>query len=212
MLVFRHVLVSLTLLSSAWAIGQDACISLKETDRSFPLFTSSTGAAAILVSSDDWPGVIRVATDFQLDISNVTATRPVLATVNPSTNDGIPSNAKYAVIIGSLNKSGLIQKLVTSAKLDISGIQGKWETYKTFIVPNPFPGIDTGYVIIGSDKRGAIFGVYEHSEQAGVSPWYYWADVPPTQRAALHAIPCGFGPPTVKYRGICTYLASKLYW
>ena len=68
---------------------------------------------------------------------------------------------------------------------------------------NPLPGIATGYLIIGSDKRGAIYGMYEHSEQAGMSPWYYWADVPAKQHTELHAVPCAFGPPPVKYRGIC---------
>ena len=32
--------------------------------------------------------------------------------------------------------------------------------------------------IAGSDRRGTIFGIYELSRQIGVSPWYYWADVP----------------------------------
>ena len=32
--------------------------------------------------------------------------------------------------------------------------------------------------IVGTDRRGTIYGVYELCERIGVSPWYYWADVP----------------------------------
>lgn len=46
------------------------------------------------------------------------------------------------------------------------------------IIPNPLPGIDKAMVIVGSDLRGTIFGLYDISEQAGVSPWWWWADVP----------------------------------
>ncbi len=205
MFLLHYGLTFLALASFSLGIGQDACISLVATDKSFPLFTSGA-IAPILVSSDDWPGVMRVASDFQGDLANVTGTKPTLATITPSSNAGIPSGAKTAVIIGSLDKSGLIQKLVSSLNLDVKSVQGKWETYKTFIVSNPLPGIDTGYLIVGSDKRGAIYGVYEHSEQSGMSPWYYWADVPARKQSALYAVPCGFGPPTVKYRGICEFL------
>lgn len=33
-------------------------------------------------------------------------------------------------------------------------------------------------VIAGSDRRGTIYGIYDFCEALGVSPWYFWADVP----------------------------------
>ncbi len=69
---------------------------------------------------------------------------------------------------------------------------------------NPLPGVDQALVICGSDKRGTIYGIYEISEQIGVSPWYWWADVPATHHDNLF-IKAGTyvqGPPSVKYRGI----------
>ncbi|EEB95855.1 hypothetical protein MPER_05111, partial [Moniliophthora perniciosa FA553] len=60
-------------------------------------------------------------------------------------------------------------------------------------------------VIVGSDKRGTIFGTYTLSEQLGVSPWYWWADVPiPHQANPIYALPATtiHGPPSIKYRGI----------
>jgi len=58
--------------------------------------------------------------------------------------------------------------------------------------------------IVGSDKRGAIYGIYEISRQIGVSPWYYWADVPVVQHSSIYLIPGTYtdGEPAVRYRGI----------
>ncbi len=70
--------------------------------------------------------------------------------------------------------------------------------------PARFPGVSQALVIAGSDKRGTIFGIYDLSEQIGVSPWYWWADVPAVHRDALFVKPGSYvqGPPAVKYRGI----------
>ena len=59
-------------------------------------------------------------------------------------------------------------------------------------------------MIAGSDKRGTIYGIYDVSEQIGVSPWYWWADVPVQHQDALFVKPGAYvqGPPVVKYRGI----------
>jgi len=66
------------------------------------------------------------------------------------------------------------------------------------------PGIGAALVITGSDKRGTIYGLYQVSEWMGVSPWYWWADVPPKKKEFV-AFRKGIfqqGPPAVKYRGI----------
>jgi len=84
-------------------------------------------------------------------------------------------------------------------------VAGKWETWITQTVDAPAPGIDHALVIAGSDKRGTIFGIYDLSSQIGVSPWYWFADVPVKEQANLFVLP---GPailrvrPAVKYRGI----------
>ena len=58
-------------------------------------------------------------------------------------------------------------------------------------------------VIAGSDRRGAVFGIYDLSEQIGVSPWHWWADVPVRRQAELY-LTAGSrrDQPEVKYRGI----------
>jgi len=52
------------------------------------------------------------------------------------------------------------------------------ESYVLQVVDQPLPGVERALVIAGSDRRGTIYGIYELSERLGVSPWYWWADVP----------------------------------
>lgn len=60
------------------------------------------------------------------------------------------------------------------------------------------------HVVAGSDKRGTIYGIYELSQQLGVAPWYWWADVPTRKRSAAYVLPGRYasGEPKVKYRAI----------
>ncbi len=103
------------------------------------------------------------------------------------------------VVIGTLGKSGTIDALAESGKLDVSEIDGKWEA---FTVQN----VDGTVVIAGSDKRGTIYGIYDLSEKIGVSPWYFWADTVIGHADSLYVnLPEGGyteGEPSVKYRGI----------
>ena len=101
-------------------------------------------------------------------------------------------------------KSPLIDGLVKAGKIEVGSISGKWESFVIATVNRPLPGVDQALVIAGSDKRGTIYGIYEISEQIGVSPWYWWADVPAQHHDDLF-IKAGTyvqGPPAVKYRGI----------
>lgn len=81
---------------------------------------------------------------------------------------------------------------------------GKWEKYLIQTVRNPLPGVDSAFVIIGSDKRGTIYGIYAISEQIGVSPWYWWTDVPVQTKTEAYIMPEKYtrDEPAVKYRGV----------
>ena len=78
------------------------------------------------------------------------------------------------VLIGSL-QSRYIRQLIKDQKLDVSILKGKSEQYLITTVNRPFANVDEVLVVVGSDRRGAIYGTYELSEQIGVSPWYWWA-------------------------------------
>lgn len=130
------------------------------------------------------------------DIGKVTNTEPAII------YDKIPTQ-KEIVIVGTLGKSPVIDQLVKSGKLDVKGIKGKWENFLIQLVNNPLPSIDKALVIVGSDKRGTIFGIYDVSEQIGVSPWHFWADVPADHKDALFVKPIrNIQGPSVKYRGV----------
>ena len=154
-------------------------------------------AAPLYLEGTDYAGVLRAGGDLQADIERVTGIKPAL-----SMNSG-PSG-KVAVIIGTLGKSRLIESLAKSGKINADAIAGKWESFIIATVEHPVPGVDQALVIAGSDKRGTIYGVYEISEQIGVSPWHWWADVPARRQDALFVRAGTYvqGPPSVKYRGI----------
>ncbi|KAF8889126.1 hypothetical protein BD779DRAFT_1672064 [Infundibulicybe gibba] len=194
------------------AIGQTTCVTFQPSSSTFPV-VSKGQAAPIFISADDWPGVQRAAVDFANDIRSVTNVKPVLSNVSAATTSGTPAKPSLPIIVGTLGKSSLINKIVNETGLDVSGVQGKWEAFMATTVKNPLPGVASAYVIIGADKRGTIFALYDHSEQFGVSPWYWsvlftilvrFADVPTTKHAELFVSPagCSHGSPTVKYRGI----------
>jgi hypothetical protein len=155
-------------------------------------------SAPLFVSDKDYPGVIRAAKDLQSDIGKVTGAVPQLFT------EKVPKS-KHLVIAGTLGKSPVIDKLVGKGLIRVDQIAGKWECFQIQVVQKPLPGVKEALVVVGSDKRGTIYGLYEISSGIGVSPWYWWADVPVEHRDALYVSVNGafkLGPPSVKYRGI----------
>jgi hypothetical protein len=153
--------------------------------------------AAIFVETNDERAVLRAAGDLADDFARVAGTKPEIA--NQSSTD-----KKIGVIIGTIGRSKIVDRLAAEGKLATNGISGQWESYVLQIVKNPLPGVDAALVIAGSDRRGTIYGIYGLSEMIGVSPWYWWADVPVKQRKTLALRGDIFkqGPPAVKYRGI----------
>lgn len=105
----------------------------------------------------------------------------------------VTGSANAPVVVGTIGKSKLTKKYKQQSK----ELQGKWEQYLIFT--------DKGkLVILGSDKRGTIYGIYELSKQIGVSPWYWMADAPIQKHDQLFAKSGIYtdGEPKVKYRGI----------
>ncbi len=124
--------------------------------------------------------------------------------VAPSVTHDADAPGANAIIVGAIGKSALVDRLIREHKLDASQVAGKWESFVIQVVAKPLPGVTSALVIAGSDKRGTIYGIYDLSEQIGVSPWYFWADVPTVHQDALFVKPGRYleGEPAVKYRGI----------
>ena len=192
---FLFLWLMMPLITWAQAPGHEHFVTHNDEGGFFPLSVDGT-VCPILTDKDDWHGLQHAVGSLAADLKAVVGNTPDII------ND-LPTN-KPLIIAGTLGKSKWIDGLVKGGKLDTNGFTGKWETYIIQTVSNPYPGIDKALVIAGSDKRGSIYGVYEISLQIGVSPWYWWADVPIKTQQALFVKPGRYtdGSPAIKYRGI----------
>ena len=190
------IFAALAVPSGVYGLGQKRYVETTDKAGNFVLVHGKQ-AAILYVDANDYPGVLRAVADLQADIHKVTGCTPPI--VHERENRG-PS----VILIGTLGKSAVIEALIRAGKIDTTAIAGKWESFVIQTVPDPFPGTSSALVIAGSDKRGTIYGIYDLSEQIGVSPWYWWADVPVPHQDTLTVKPGTYrqGPPAVKYRGI----------
>lgn len=87
----------------------------------------------------------------------------------------------------------------------MSSINNRWESFISEVIDKPLPGVDQALVIAGSDLRGTIYGLYDVSEQIGVSPWWWFADIPVRKAKgiwALSKVQKVQKEPSIMYRGI----------
>ena len=154
-------------------------------------------ATAIYLSDNDYEGVKKIAQKFQEDIERVTNMKPSII------SNEIPSNGTV-IIVGTIGNSNLIDQLIEEKKLEVSLVKGKWETFLIQTIKNPFEGVEEALVIVGSDKRGTIYGMFDVSYEIGVSPHHFWADVPSKKKENVFITRGSYtkGSPKVKYRGI----------
>ncbi len=162
----------------------------------FPLAVDNE-LSTIYFDTSDYALIEITARLFSEDIERVTGYKPELISSKSMLTD-------YVVIIGTIEKNKLIQELVKSKKLDVKSLKNQWERFSIKTIDNPFPGVKQALVIAGSDRRGTSYGVFSISEAIGVSPWYWWADVPVKKNTILNIKPINFisESPLVKYRGI----------
>ena len=161
-------------------------IPMNATER-FVTYTEQSGAlslaGATIGFSDQEPKAVQIAAaNLQQDFARVMGFTPV------------KSDAP-TILIGTLGCNKQIDQLVKQKVL--KDLKGKREKY---IITT----IDGQLVIAGSDRRGTVYGIYELSQQMGVSPWYWWMDVPVTKRDYVGVLPGMFtdGEPAVEFRGL----------
>lgn len=167
------------------ALGSAANFPLVEHGRAAPFVVSPTDAQVVQLA----------AGDLARDVETITGLEP---TIESSATDAGPR-----VLIGTLGHAPAIDALVAAGALDVAQLRGAWESFLIATLAPPAVPAPT-LVIAGSDRRGTAFGVYELSQQIGVSPWHWWADATPEKKTEL-LIAEGtrrFGPPSVRYRGI----------
>ena len=144
--------------------------------------------ATVSYSQEEPKQVLRAINDLRLDIERVTG----------AGKDDV-GNEGGQIVVGTYG-SETIEKLIAKGLLKEQDLKDKWESYVITVTNEPKPRL----VIAGSNTRGTIYGIYEVSQRIGVSPWYWWADVPVRQNPQA-AVDCDYyasGEPTVRYRGI----------
>lgn len=166
MLLLVRFLSSLLLFRLVLAIGQNATIAFNASAGSLQLATSSS-PVRLLLDSADWPGVLRVADDLATDFGRVTGLNGTISLANTGVSSenastifnvtgqsgwntsARNSSSSGAIIAGTITNSSLIKSLVDAGKIDVSAIEGKWESFTTQLVNSPVEGVEQALVIAG---------------------------------------------------------------
>lgn len=195
----RHIIFSIIAICySAYGLANTVPQFIKSEKSSSSIVLSEPGTnLKLLLSQTSYPGVKVAVNNLQTDFYKVTGIRPEITYDSKGGNQSV-------IIIGTIGLDPIIDDLVRKGKLNSKEIAGKNEKYLIQNISEPLDGIKEALVIAGSDKRGTIYGIYELSKQIGVSPWYYWADVPVEKQEKLYFEKGIYteGEPAVKYRGI----------
>ncbi len=192
----KLLLAVLICFSSAKLFSQDITISKKPDQGYFPISSAGQTTSIYVDAKDHWL-MHKAAELLQQDLFMLTGFKPDIVS-------SLPSASNSLIIIGSLDSSEMIRRLSAEKKINSGNIKGKWESFLLQTIDKPAGGIKTALVIAGNDKRGTAFGVFELSQRMGVSPWYWWADVPVKKKKEIYFKKGSYiyGPPSVKYRGI----------
>lgn len=197
MSIFKSILLGgMLLLSSSVALAQ---VSLSQNSSGSNVFSlvGKKDKACVYYDAQDFEVVKTTAGLFANDVKEVSGQILGVATTKEAPQ-------KNCIIVGTLGHNEWIDQMIAKKKLDVEPLKDRWESYLVQLVRNPLPGVDKALVIVGSDRRGAAYGLLSVSRTIGVSPWYWWADAPIVKKDQLHLKVDKYisKEPTVKYRGI----------
>lgn len=178
----KAFLASAALLSAMSMSAAERFVSFQQGD----LLINSNDKVEIYMDANDCRGVSYAANALVKDISKVSGSQAT-----------ITSNQKATILVGTIGHSAAIDQLIKQKRINGNLLKGKREKFIITVVNNQL-------VIAGSDRRGTIYGIYELSQQMGVSPWYDWADVPVEHHDSIFVNRGTYsdGEPAVRYRGI----------
>ena len=178
----KAFLVSAALLSAMSMSAAERFVSFQQGD----LLINGNDKVEIYMDANDCRGVSYAANALVRDISKVSGSQAT-----------ITSNRKATILVGTIGHSAAIDQLIRQKRINGNLLKGKREKFIITVVDNQL-------VIAGSDRRGTIYGIYELSQQMGVSPWYDWADVPVEHHDSIFVNRGTYtdGEPAVRYRGI----------
>ena len=184
-------LAGAALLSTISMSAADRFVNFKQGD----LLLNANNRVEIYMDTNDCKGVSYAAHALLKDIKSVSG-----ATATLTSDAGFlkkADTARPAILVGTIGHSAAIDQLVKQKRINGNLLKGKREKFIITL-------IDGQLVIAGSDRRGTIYGIYELSQQMGVSPWYDWADVPVEHHDSIFVNKGIYtdDEPAVRYRGI----------
>ncbi len=186
--------ILLTTAHTALSCNKPVSVCLKPGEGSFTLILKGKPATVLIEASAN--SAVKIASgNFADDLERVSGQAPKqIADLSAAQGE--------IVIAGVVGESPLIDELTRTGKIKAADLAGGWEAYRQYVVDKPFPNVAKALVIAGSDRRGAVFGLYDLSGKIGVSPWYWFADVPPLRKDNVY-ITAGarHDQPKVRYRG-----------
>ena len=193
--------VSMALLSSLGMSAADQFVSFQKGD----LLINRDNKVEIYMDANDCKGVSYAANALVKDIMKVSGSKAILTSdaglkdKNTTRKDAADKNTagKPTILVGTIGHSAAIDQLIRQKRINGNLLKGKREKFIITVVNGQL-------VIAGSDRRGTIYGIYELSQQMGVSPWYDWADVPVEHHDSIFVNKGVYtdGEPAVRYRGI----------
>lgn len=179
------------------AVFAQVSLSLKVNgDNVFPL-VDSRECASLYYDEADFSVIKKSSELFADDVQRVTGKKIVYGSDKALLAD-------HSIIVGTVGHNRLIDEMVSKGQIDTLGLTGRWESYVIQLVKSPLRGVKQALVIAGSDRRGTAYGLLSVSRAIGVSPWYWWADVPVRKQKNLYLAVNKIlsKEPSVKYRGI----------
>ena len=201
--IIRLSFPSSVMATEAYTLLSPVVVETKSSENDFPIVDESGQTACIVYAESEYAGVKRAAADLADDVERVTGKKPCVKEIkNISQLSGLSESP--LIVIGTLGKSTLADGFVKPMGITESDFKGKWERFAM----SAFKGLGNVsrpvLAIAGSDKRGTIYGIYELSEQLGVSPWYWMADAKPQTRNVAYVREGTYlsEEPKVRYRGI----------
>ncbi len=185
---FKVLLTLLCLIVTSVAYGG--------SKQKFTLATEDV-VAQIYVSQSEPAPVMRAVGDLQNDIKMVTGKSPEVV-------HSLDKLSRNSIIVGTLDNTEIKTLMATNRLAEANAAKGKYDSFLLKSVDKLVPQSAQSLVVVGSDALGAVYGVYEISKRIGVSPAYWWCDIPVKREkeVVLSDVLTLPKQPSVRYRGV----------
>ena len=170
-------------------LGNSNGFLLADQNNSVKIYVDTLREEVSYGDGHEYCGLKIIADTFAEDVGLVTGNSANVVTSASEMSGNV-------IIAGTVGHNDVIDTLAAKGVIDISGLykngELKWDCYQMQFVDGSilsglgYQGINRALVITGSNKRGAMYGLFNISEHIGVSAWVYMADALPQQYQAVY--------------------------